>query len=175
MHAWLERSTGLYQDLVAALARLQPVVLLLFRVWVALVFWRAGVVKFDDPSGTAALFQHEYHVPLLAPGIAAFLGTWIELVVPWFLAFGLFGRLTALFLFVYNLMAVISYPELWPDGFWVGLVGSDFDDHKIWALMLLAVIAWGPGLFSVDGIVARFWRGGSQINSVGHNDRMRNC
>ena len=82
--------------------------------------------------------------------------------MPWFLAFGLFGRLTALFLFVYNLMAVISYPELWPDGFWVGLVGSDFDDHKIWALMLLAVIAWGPGWLSVDGIVARLWRDGSQ-------------
>jgi putative oxidoreductase len=144
--------------MVAALSRLQPVTLLLFRVWVALVFWRAGVVKYEDPAGTLHLFNTDYHVPLLPAGIAAFLGTWIELVVPWFLAFGIFGRLTAMFLFVYNIMAVISYPDLWPDGFWVGFFGSDFDDHKIWAMMLLALIAWGPGVLSADGAAAKFWK-----------------
>ena len=38
---------------------------------------------------------------------------------------------------------MISYPDLWPNGFWAGLVNTDdFADHKIWAMMLLAVIAW---------------------------------
>jgi putative oxidoreductase len=145
-----------YQQLAEALSSLGPVVLLLFRVWVALAFWRAGVVKLDDPMGTSYLFNNEYHVPLLSGDTAAFLGTWIELIAPWFLLLGLGGRLTAVFLFVYNIMAVVSYPDLWPHGFWTGLIGSDFNDHKIWAMLLLAVIAWGPGALSLDRILERF-------------------
>ena len=138
---------------------LGPVVLLLFRVWVALAFWHAGVVKIEDPYGTHFLFSTMYQVPLLSPDTAALLDTWIELIAPWLLGLGVAGRLTALFLFVYNIVAVISYPALWPHGFWLGLIGSDFNDHKVWALMLLAVIAWGPGVLSIDGLAARFWAG----------------
>jgi putative oxidoreductase len=148
---------SIHARLAHALSGLAPVVLLLFRVWVALAFWRAGVVKIEDPMGTSYLFNNEYHVPLLSGDTAAFIGTWIELVTPWFLLFGLAGRLTAVFLFVYNIMAVVSYPGLWSNGFWVGLVGSDFNDHKIWAMMLLALMAWGPGLLSIDRLIARFW------------------
>ncbi|WP_293030014.1 DoxX family protein [Pandoraea sp.] len=136
---------------------LGPVALLLIRIWVGLAFWHAGVVKFDDPYGTHFLFNTMYQVPLLSPDLAAFLGTWIELITPWLLGFGLAGRLTAMFLFVYNIIAVISYSALWPHGFWNGLFGSDFNDHKTWAIMLLAVIAWGPGALSVDRLLARLW------------------
>ncbi len=133
--------------------------LLLMRVWVALAFWHAGLVKFDDPAGTQALFESIYHVPLLAPGVAAVLGTWIELIAPWLLGLGIAGRITALFLFVYNLIAVIAYPDLWPHGFWVGLANtSDFADHKVWAMMLLAIVAWGPGRWSIDAITARLYQ-----------------
>lgn len=156
MNKLLWRTSGHYRQLAEALSSLGPLVLLLFRVWVALAFWRAGVVKLDDPAGTSYLFNNEYHVPLLSGDTAAFLGTWIELVAPWFLLLGLGGRLTAGFLFVYNIMAVVSYPDLWPHGFWAGLVGNDFSDHKVWAMMLLAVIAWGPGAFSLDRILERF-------------------
>ncbi|KZC38040.1 MULTISPECIES: DoxX family protein [Rhodanobacter] len=155
MNKLLWRTSGYYRQLAEALSSLGPVVLLLFRVWVALAFWRAGVVKLDDPAGTSYLFNNEYHVPLLSGDAAAFLGTWIELVAPWFLLLGLGGRLTAGFLFIYNIMAVVSYPDLWPHGFWAGLVGNDFSDHKVWAMMLLAVIAWGPGPFSLDRILER--------------------
>lgn len=136
---------------------LGPAALLLMRVWVARVFWRAGVVKFDDPYGTHVLFSTLYQVPLLAPALAAVLGTWIELITPWLLGFGLAGRATALFLFVYNIIAVVSYSGLWPHGFWPGLVGADFGDHKVWAIMLLALVAWGPGALSIDRLLARFW------------------
>ncbi len=157
MNNGMMRVWDYYGQLTRLLLGLAPVVLLLFRVWVALAFWRAGVVKIEDPMGTSYLFNNEYHVPLLSGDTAAFLGTWIELVAPWFLLLGLGGRLTAAFLFVYNIMAVISYPDLWPHGFWLGVLGSDFNDHKIWAMMLLAVIAWGPGFFSIDRMLARFW------------------
>lgn len=139
-------------------AGLQPVVLLLFRIWVALAFWHAGVVKFDDSMGTRFLFTVMYHVPLLSPDVAAILGTWIELVVPWFIVFGLLGRPFALFLFIYNIIAFSSFPNLWPHGFWTDLFNtSSFVDHKVWGLMLLALIAWGPGLFSLDHLLHKFW------------------
>jgi putative oxidoreductase len=143
---WLERWLG-------------PVTLLLMRLWVAFAFWQAGVVKWADPAGTQYLFDEEYHVPLLSPDAAAFLGTWIELITPWLLGLGIAGRLTALFLFIYNAIAVISYPDLWPRGFWAGFFNrTDFADHKVWGLMLLAVLAWGAGRWSVDGLIDRIMR-----------------
>jgi len=96
-------------------------------------------------------------VCVLAPALAAALATWTELVLPWLLAFGLGSRIVAVVLFVYNIVAVISYPALWPNGFWHGLIGSDFDDHKAWGLMLLALIAWGAGRWSLDALLARWW------------------
>ncbi|MBS0456459.1 MAG: DoxX family protein [Proteobacteria bacterium] len=155
----LQRLTHFYDRGAELLAAwLGPTALLLMRLWVAIAFWQAGVVKFDDPIGTHYLFHEEYHVPLLPPDTAAFLGTWIELIVPWLLGFGLAGRLTALLLFAHNAIAVISYPDLWPHGFWTGLFNtSDFADHKSWALMLLAVIAWGPGRWSLDAVLRPYW------------------
>lgn len=144
-----------WSRLTTQLAVLTPLALLLFRVFVALAFWRAGVVKWDDPSGTAYLFNDEYHVPLLAPALAATLATWAELVLPWFLALGLGTRLVAAVLFVYNIVAVISYPALWPNGLWAGLIGADFNDHKAWGVMLLALVALGAGRVSVDALLRR--------------------
>lgn len=136
-----------------------PFTLLFMRIWVALAFWHAGVVKFDDPTGTLFLFNVMYQVPLLPPGLAAVLGTWIELTVPWFIAFGLLAQPFALFLFVYNIIAFASFPALWPHGFWTGLFGTTaFADHKTWGLMLLAMIAWGPGRFSLDALIGSLRR-----------------
>jgi len=145
-----------YGRLTAILATFQPVSLLLFRLWVALAFWRAGVVKLDDPMGTAYLFNYEYHVPIFSPDLAATVGTWVELIVPWLLGLGLLGRISALFLFVYNMIAVISYPALWPHGLWIDFIGTEFIDHKVWGLMLLAIIVYGPGRLSVDAALCKW-------------------
>jgi len=144
-----------YDRLADGLARwLGPVTLLAFRVWVAWAFWQAGLVKIADPVGTQFLFENMYHVPLLPPDFAAWLGTWIELVVPWFVGLGLLGRPFAAFLFIYNIVAFSSFPALWPHGFWHGLFNAtDFADHKVWGLMLMAVIAWGPGALSLDRLI----------------------
>ncbi|NII11340.1 DoxX family protein [Oleiagrimonas sp. C23AA] len=150
LRAW-QRATG-------AAAGLAPWCLLAMRVLVALAFWRAGSVKLADPSGTLYLFTDEYHVPWLAPGFAAALATWTELVLPWFLGLGAATRLVAVVLFVYNIICVVSYPALWPMGFWRGLAHGQFADHQAWALMLLAVIAWGPGRWSLDTLLARWWQ-----------------
>ncbi|MGH8148029.1 MAG: DoxX family protein [Rhodanobacteraceae bacterium] len=138
---------------------LGPLTLLFMRIWVALAFWQAGLVKIADPMSTQYLFESMYHVPLLPAGIAAVLATWIELIVPWFIALGLLGRPFALFLCIYNIIAFASFPGLWPHGFWTGLFStSGFADHKIWGLMLMAVIAWGPGTLSLDALIGFSWR-----------------
>ncbi|MGE5625633.1 MAG: DoxX family protein [Bacillota bacterium] len=133
----------------------RPPVDLALRLWVAWAFYKAGLVKIADMDSTIDLFTNTYHVPFLPPVVAAYLGTGVELVVPFFLAFGLLGRLTAAFLFVYNLIAVISFPDLWPDGFWTGLFGSAFKDHKIWGLMLLVTLVYGPGKLSLDYLLVK--------------------
>lgn len=151
------RIQGYYGQLVCALGYGKPLVDLGLRLWVADAFFRAGLVKIADMDSTIDLFTNTYHVPLLSPVVAAYLGTGIELVVPFFLAFGLLGRLAAGFMFVYNFMCVISFPDLWPNGFWHGLFGTDFRDHKIWGLMLLTTLVYGPGKLSLDNLLTRLF------------------
>ena len=97
---------------IAALGRLQPLALLIARVWVAQVFFRSGLTKLRDFETTVALFTDEYHVPLLDPTAAALLGTAGEVVLPVLLVLGLAGRFAAAGLSVVNVVAVLSLAEI---------------------------------------------------------------
>lgn len=138
---WIERTDRLSEKVIAYVA---PLLLLGTRLWVAQVFFKAGLVKIDSWFSTLYLFQYEYHVPFLPPEVAAYIGTGIELGVPVILVLGLLNRPFALFLFVYNIMAVVSYPALWKTGFY---------DHKLWGLMMLINVFWGAGAFSLDYLI----------------------
>ncbi|AOU98048.1 hypothetical protein BI364_08805 [Acidihalobacter yilgarnensis] len=144
----LDKPIALYVRIAQLLDKASPLADLLLRLWVAEVFWRAGVVKLQSIYSTLYLFQYEYHVPFLPPEVAAYLATGIELGFPVLLALGLFTRFTAGFLFVYNIMAVISYPALWATG---------FIDHKVWGIMLLVTLLHGPGALSIDAVLRRWW------------------
>ena len=150
VHAWHYRTVGW-------LEYAKPVVDLCLRLWVAWAFFKSGLVKISNMDSTIDLFTNTYQVPFLPPTVAAYMGTGVELIVPMFLAFGLFGRAAAAFMFVYNIICVISFPDLWPDGFWPGLFGSAFKDHKIWGLMLLVTFVYGPGKLSLDYLAMRFF------------------
>jgi putative oxidoreductase len=121
---------------------------LLFRLWVAKVFFTAGLIKVGNWDSTLFLFQNEYEVPLLPPDVAAYLGTANELVLPVFLAAGLATRPVALMLFVFNIVAVVSYPALWETG---------FQDHIYWGLMLLVPLFYGPGRLSIDHLIGKLF------------------
>ncbi|MGF1725892.1 DoxX family protein [Photobacterium nomapromontoriensis] len=118
-----------------------PLLLLFTRIWVAWVFFKSGMVKYSSWDSTLYLFEYEYQVPLLPWHIAAYLGTTAELILPVFLALGLFTRPMALALFLFNMMAVVSYPLLWENGFF---------DHQLWGMMLLVNVFWGAGAISLD-------------------------
>ena len=156
MHKFLTSICHLYRKTVCGLEWLAPVCLLLFRIWVAVDFFRAGLVKIADMQSTISLFTNVYHVPLLAPAVAAYLGTAVELILPWFLGLGLVGRLTAVVLFFYNIVAVISYPDLWPNGLWKDFWHGGFTDHKVWGLMLLAIVLYGPSKLSLDYLLQKW-------------------
>lgn len=129
---------------------LQPLLLLAARLYVASVFFRAGLVKIGNWDSTLALFQDEYKVPVLPPEFAAYAGTFGELVFPVLLAFGLAGRFGAAGLFVVNAMAVISYPQLFEFPCPAGVQA-----HAWWGATLAALVVFGPGPISIDRLVLR--------------------
>ncbi len=128
---------------------ISPLLDLGIRLWVANVFWKSGLTKIASWDNTVLLFENEYSVPLLSPEVAAALGTFTELVFPVLLVLGLGGRFAAFVLFVFNYVAVISYPDLNEPG---------LKDHTYWGIMLLVTLFHGPGKISIDHFIKRrFW------------------
>jgi putative oxidoreductase len=132
------------------LDRLQPLLLLAARLYVSLIFFRAGMLKLADWSSTLVLFRETYKVPVLPPELAATIGTFGELVFPVLIVLGLAGRLSAAGLFVVNVMAVVSYLDLF--GF---ECPAGINSHYYWGSILLALVVFGPGTISADEFVLR--------------------
>lgn len=123
-----------------------PLVDLAVRLVIAAVFFNSGLTKIANWDSTLYLFENEYAVPFLPPELAAWLGTAAELGLPVLLVLGLGTRFAALALFVFNIVAVISYPDL-------GEVG--LKDHQYWGLFLLVTLFHGPGRLSLDHLIHR--------------------
>lgn len=124
---------------------LQPLALLAARLYVASAFFRSGLVKISDFDTTLALFMDEYHVPLLNPTLAAYMGTAAELVLPMFLVLGLAGRFAAAGMFMLNLVAVLSLSDIAP---------AALQQHVFWGSLITGLLLWGPGSWSVDRFIA---------------------
>jgi len=137
--------SGAVQRAIAAVEQAQPLAQLAARLYVAQVFFASGLTKLRDWDTTLALFEDEYHVPLLPTEWAAVLGTGGELVLPVLLAFGLAGRFAAAGLFVVNAVAVVSLAEIAP---------AALQQHLFWGSLLLALVLWGPGRWALDRFVA---------------------
>ncbi len=131
---------------VAIVDRVQPVFALAVRLYVAKVFFFSGLTKIADWNITVALFENEYQVPFLSPAVAALLGTGAELLLPALLALGLGSRAAALALFAFNIVAVVSYPDLSDAG---------FKDHLLWGALMLVTFVYGPGRLALDALIAR--------------------
>ena len=142
------RLAGIVRPVVQGFKFLTPLGDVVVRLWVAQGFWMSGLTKIQSFDTTIQLFENEYQVPLLPPVAAAYAGTFTELFFPVLLVLGLGGRFAALVLFVFNIIAVISYPELNAAGLF---------QHQAWGLALLIVLLHGPGKLSLDHwIVRRF-------------------
>jgi putative oxidoreductase len=116
------------------------------RLAIGWVFWSSALVHLASWDTTLALFADEYKVPLLPPELAAQLGVAIEVAAPILLALGMGTRLAAFALLsMTTVIEVFVYPQAWPT-------------HIQWAAMLLVLVCRGPGAFSIDHLLARyFW------------------
>jgi putative oxidoreductase len=120
-------------------------ILLVARLGIGSVFFLSGRTKVDGllhiTDATYSLFETEYAGVPLPPNLAAHLATYQEHLFPILLVVGLFTRLGALGLL--GMTAVIEifvYPEAW-------------STHLSWLAILLPLIAWGPGGWSLDRLI----------------------
>lgn len=120
---------------------LQAPAALVARVYVAHAFFSSGLTKLRDWDITLLLFMDEYHVPLLSPEVAAWMGTAGELLLPVLLVLGLGGRFAALGLGVVNAIAVLSLSEIAP---------AALQQHMTWGVLLIALALYGPGAWAAD-------------------------
>ena len=143
---YLNRLTSLATAGIRGFDFLSPAVDLAARVWLANVFWKAGLTKTSSWDTTVMLFTYEYQVPVLPPGMAAVLATVVELGGAVLLAAGLGGRVGAGALLILNALAVISYP---------GLSAVGLKDHIFWGILLAIFLVHGPGRLSFDHYIRR--------------------
>jgi putative oxidoreductase len=154
----IDRGQRLFQWGINALDWSSPVIDLLFRLWIANIFWKAGMTKLANWDSTLYLFEYEYAVPFLPTDLAAFFGTGVEITMPVLLAIGLGTRFSALVLFVFNIIAVVSYPTLNEIG---------VKDHQYWGLMLLVPLFHGPGALSLDYLLRkRLWPAAPHLSAA---------
>jgi len=128
---------------------------LLARFSIAAVFWNSGQTKVQGMAlnfvsgdftlgwprlseSALALFQDEYKLPWVAPELAAPMAAFAEHLFPLLLLFGLATRFSAMALLVMTLVIqVFVYPDA-------------YATHGTWAVVLLTLMARGPGVFSID-------------------------
>ncbi len=133
---------GFYRSIWKAFERV-PIALpvLVMRVGVALVIWRAGQSKLPlGNDATIGLFRDVYEVPLLPPEFAAYLATMIEIACPVLLLLGVLTRPAAAILLAQTIVIQFIFPENYPD-------------HLLWAGPLLYLLLRGPGKWSFDAAI----------------------
>lgn len=128
--------------------RLLPEALLLLvaRVAIAAVFFLSGRTKvtgfLELKPSTYTLFRSEYALPLIPPDWAAHLATYAEHLFPLLLVLGLLTRPAAVALLGMTLVIeVFVYPAAWPV-------------HLTWAGLLLPLLAYGGGAWSLDRLIS---------------------
>ncbi len=132
---------------------------LIGRVSIAAIFWLSAQTKIDGfalnilageitlgwPHLSASaidLFRDEYRLPFVPPEIAAPMAAISEHVFAALLLIGLASRFAALALLGLTMVIqVFVYPDAYPT-------------HGVWATVLLFIVARGPGIYSVDHLIA---------------------
>jgi len=128
---------------------------LLARFAVGLTFFKSGLTKlegasvidkltgFDIAAKTYFLFENIYRVPLLSPEVATRMATTAEIVCPILLWIGFLGRFSATALLI---MVIVIQLFVKVDA---------YHDHAFWAVCLLFIMKYGPGVFSIDYFIHR--------------------
>lgn len=133
---------GRFEARLLGLDWLKGLSLLAIRLFLAQFFFFSGLTKIKSWTTTIALFQDEYHVPVLPPEIAALMSATAELTLPILLVFGLFSRFAGAGLFAMTtVIALFVYPGA-TENYYIMLLAG-------------AIIANGSGMFGADYWLAR--------------------
>jgi putative oxidoreductase len=133
---------------------------LLARFSIAAVFWNSGQTKIQGlvlnfvsgefelgwpqlSDSALALFEHEYKLPFMPHELAAPMAAFAEHLFPLLLLFGLATRFSALALLG---MTVVIQVFVYPGA---------YATHGTWAALLLYLMVRGPGVFSIDHLLAK--------------------
>jgi putative oxidoreductase len=121
------------------------------RCYVSLQFFRAGYLKYTDWPATLNVFASAYHVSWLEPYDVAVAGTVGELLFPTLMLIGLYTRLSAIGIFIMNVLAVVSYRQM------LLAPGSEaaLGQRILWGTLILFVIIYGPSKLSIDHLLNR--------------------
>lgn len=135
-----------YITVASKISLLEPVALLVARLYVGWAFFSSGLTKLRDWDSTLMLFEYEYQVPVLPFELAAYLGTASEIILPVLLMTGIASRFSALGLFFVNIVAVISLEEI---------AAAAYAEHVLWGVLLLQVVIFSGGRLALDRLVQR--------------------
>jgi putative oxidoreductase len=145
-------ATG-YSFLVKAASYLQSPVLLVIRLYWGWSFFQTGLGKLQNLERTTAYFRDDLNLPL--PALNAAMAGTVECYGGMLLLVGLASRLTAIPLIVTMVVAYLTadidvvkniFSE--PDKFTAA-------DPFLFLLTAVLVLAFGPGVFSLDHLIGR--------------------
>ncbi len=128
--------------------RLKDLSLLFIRLILAYGFLNPALMKVKDISSIAEWFE-SIHIPL--PLLSAYLVAGTEILGVILLTLGLFSRIISIPLIITLIVAIATVH--WSNGFEAGENGFEIPLYYI--IMLIALIAFGPGKFSVDYLLER--------------------
>ncbi len=131
---------------------LSPVLLLVIRLYMANIFFKSGMLKFNNYldgrwENTIMMFEDFHPIPGIPAEYAAILGTGAELILPVLLAFGLFGRFGAAGLLFMTLVIQFIVPAEYE---------MSNPDHYYWMMLLAVPLLKGSGIISIDHALVKF-------------------
>ncbi|MFO1242147.1 MAG: DoxX family protein [Rickettsiales bacterium] len=135
---------------------LDPIVLLLIRLYMGNIYFASGMSKLDnylrdDWASTIYIFQDIYPIPHVPAEWVAPVWTAAELVLPVLLVLGLASRFAA-----FGMLVIVGLME-------VSLQLSDpeyvtLDVNIMWGLLLAVLVVRGAGFLSVDKAICSWCR-----------------
>lgn len=147
-------------SLISGLVRLletvpRELIAILARFAVGLTFFKSGLTKlsgettwdkltgFDIAEKSYFLFENVYKVPVIPPSLATQLATTAEIICPLLLWFGFMARFSATALLIMTIVIQVFVKV------------DAYHDHAWWAVCLLFIMKYGPGMLSVDYLIHR--------------------
>lgn len=133
----------IYKKIVSFIKnRLSCFLLLSIRIWIGLIFLKAGLTKTDNFDTTIMLFTYEYMIPFFSPILLAILATFFEIICGFCLIFGFLTRLSSL---PFIAMTIVIQSMVFQN-----------QEHFYWLFLLTTLMIYGGGRLSIDHFLLKF-------------------